>query len=83
MCGSVESALLRRAPATAEEGRLACRFVLEATHTGAFMGIAATGKAIRVAGMTILRFANGCCVERWNQSDMLGWLQQLGAVPAP
>ena len=62
--------------------RLACRFLLEATHTGAFMGISATGKAIQVSGMTILRFANGRCVERWNQSDMLGWLQQLGALPA-
>jgi len=63
--------------------RLACRFQMEATHTGAFMGIPPTGKSIQISGMTILRFEGGRCVERWNQADMLGWLQQLGAIPTP
>lgn len=67
----------------AEGDKLACRFLLEATHTGAFMGIPPTGKTIQVSGMTILRFEGGRCVERWNQADMLGWLQQLGAMPTP
>jgi predicted ester cyclase len=63
--------------------KLACRFQLEATHTGDFLGIPPTGKTIQVSGMTILRFVDGRCVERWNQADMLGWLQQLGAMPTP
>lgn len=61
---------------------LACRYRLQATHQGEFMGVPATGKAVLVPGMTMLRLANGKCVERWNQADMLGWLQQLGAIPA-
>ena len=65
----------------AEGDQLACRFEMEATHTGGFMGIPPTGKTIQVSGMTILRFVGGRIVERWNQVDMLGWLQQLGAVP--
>jgi len=31
--------------------------------------------------MTMLRFVDGRCVERWNQADLFGWLQQLGAIP--
>lgn len=65
-----------------ERDRLACRFQMEATHADVFMGIPPTGKTVRVSGMTMLRFAGGKCVERWNQADMLGWLQQLGAIPA-
>lgn len=66
-----------------EGDKLACRFVLQAIHQGEFMGIPPTNKAIRVSGMSILRFSSGRCVERWNQADMLGWLQQLGAIPMP
>jgi predicted ester cyclase len=47
------------------------------------MGIPPTRKQIEVFGITIIRFAGGKWVERWNQVDMLGWLQQLGAIPAP
>ncbi len=61
---------------------LACRYRLQAIHQDEFMGVPATGNAVLVPGMTMLRFADGKCIERWNQADMLGWLQQLGAVPA-
>lgn len=66
-----------------EGEKLACRFAFPATHRGDFLGIPPTGKRITLAGNTILRFANGKCVERWNNADMLGLLQQLGAVPTP
>ncbi|MEW6128618.1 MAG: ester cyclase [Acidobacteriota bacterium] len=63
--------------------KVACRFVMYATHQGDFNGLAATDKAIALPGITILRFANGKCVERWSQSDFLGLMQQLGAISAP
>ncbi len=66
-----------------EGDEVACRFVLRATHEGEFNGIPATGKEISLPGITILRFADGKCVERWSQADFLGLLQQLGVVPAP
>ncbi len=59
-----------------------CRFVMYATHRGDFMGVAATGKAIQLPGITILRFTDGKCVERWSQADFLGLLAQLGSQPA-
>lgn len=65
-----------------EGDKLACRFRVQLVHQGEFMGVPPTGKTLEVGGMTMLRFAGGRCVERWNQADMLGWLQQLGAIPA-
>lgn len=61
---------------------LACRFVIQAVHAGPFQGLPATGKAIVMPGITMLRFAGGRCVERWSQADALGLLVQLGAFPA-
>ena len=65
----------------AEGDKLACRYTMQATHSGDFMGIPATGKTITLPGITILRFAGGKCVERWNQADMMGLMQQLGVIP--
>ncbi len=67
----------------AEGDEVASRFTLRATHQGDFMGIPPTGGQVTLAGITILRFAGGRCVERWGQADFLGLMQQLGAIPAP
>ena len=61
--------------------RLAIRFTMTGTHRDQFMGLAATGRNVAVDGITILRFANGRCVERWSSVNMYAWLAQLGAVP--
>lgn len=63
--------------------KVACRFVVEATHQGPFLGVPATGRRVTLPGITILRFANGKCVERWSQADFLAVMVQIGAVPAP
>lgn len=63
--------------------KLACRFVVEATHAGPFLGVPASGRRVMLPGITILRFENGKCVERWSQADFLGVMVQIGAVPAP
>src|ERR1700742_295840 len=63
--------------------KVTCRFVVEATHQGPFLGVPATGRRISLPGITILRFANGGCVERWSQADFLGVLTQIGALAAP
>ncbi|MBM3724743.1 MAG: ester cyclase [Acidobacteria bacterium] len=64
------------------EDKVVCRFEMHATQQGAFQGIPATGRAIVLPGITILRFAGGKCVERWSQADFLGLMAQLGALPA-
>ncbi len=62
--------------------RIACRFVMEARHTGPFRGVPPSGKPVSIAGFTILRFVGGKCVERWSLMDSLGLLTQIGALNA-
>lgn len=62
--------------------KVVCRFVMHGSHQGDFMGVPPTGKPIALPGITILRFAEGKCVERWSQADFLIVMQQIGALPA-
>jgi steroid delta-isomerase-like uncharacterized protein len=48
---------------------------------GPLLGVAATGKAIVLTGIDVLRIANGQIVERWSESDQLFLLQTLGLMP--
>lgn len=67
----------------AEGNQVATRGTFRGTHLGDFMGVAATGKQVAVAYIDIWRVENGKLVENWVQMDMLGLMQQLGAIPAP
>lgn len=69
---------------TMESGdRVIVRFEFAGTHQGEFLGVAPTGRSVRVHGITILRMANGKCAERWSAADFLTALMQIGAFPAP
>ena len=67
----------------AQGDRVAVRYVLEGTHRAPFAGAPATGKRVALAGMAIFRLADGRIVEFWGCADFLGFLRQLGALPAP
>jgi predicted ester cyclase len=60
--------------------KVACRFTCRGTHRGPFMGVGASLKPIEFAGITILQFRGGRCVERWSQADFLTVLLQIGAI---
>lgn len=64
-------------------GRAALRATMTGTHHGDFNGIPPTRTAIVLPVITILQFEGPVVVERWSQSDMLGLMVQLGALPAP
>ncbi len=57
--------------------------VWEGTHTGTFMGIAPTGKKVRVEYMDIWRVTDGKICENWVVMDIAGLLIQLGVMPPP
>ena len=38
------------------------------------------GKPFKFTGITILKFQDRKCIERWNEIDFLGLLKQLGAT---
>lgn len=65
------------------EGELVCtRGYFTGTHKGEFMGIPATGKAVKINYIDIWRFQEGLAVENWVRLDNMGMMQQLGLVPA-
>ena len=65
----------------AEGDKVVHRYTFRGTHQGDFMGVPATGKVVTVTGICISRFAGGKFVEEWDNQDVLGLMQQLGAIP--
>jgi steroid delta-isomerase-like uncharacterized protein len=65
----------------AEGDRAAARFTMRGTHLDAFFGVPSTRKTIEVPAMNFYRFSDEQMVEERRQPDLLGLLQQIGAVP--
>ncbi len=66
----------------AEGDRVVQRRRFEGTHKGEFFGIPATGKSVTVRQIIISRMADGKIAEEWAETDFLGMLQQVGAIPS-
>jgi predicted ester cyclase len=66
----------------AQGDQVVARWSATMTHTGPFLGMAATGRKATVTGMSIQRIVDGKIVEGWDNWDQLGLLVQIGAVPA-
>lgn len=67
----------------AEGDKVAARLTVSGTHKGVFLGsIQPTGIHVTWTGIDLIRIAGGKIVERWNQRDLLGLMQQLGVIPA-
>ena len=66
----------------AEGDKVAARFMMRGTHHGTFFGVPPTGKPIKVQAINFYRLNDGQIVEEHGQPDMLGLLQQIGAVPS-
>ena len=66
----------------AEGDKVTVRITVEGTHKGSQLGVAPTGRRIRIEGIVVVRIANGQIVEGWNSWDQLGLLRQIGALPA-
>jgi steroid delta-isomerase-like uncharacterized protein len=69
----------------AEGDKVVIRWKLQATHEHEFRGIAPVGKPVTIAGITILRIADGKIAERWVNWDSMALRQpsetvNLGAV---
>lgn len=66
----------------AEGDKVVARFSIRGTHKGEFQGIPATGKKVTLTVTIIFRIAGGKIVEAWEEADMMGFMRQLGAIPA-
>ena len=67
----------------AEGDKVAKRWVFRGTNTGEYAGIPPTGKQVTMRGITLYKLAGGKVTELYWNYDVLGLLQQLGALPAP
>ena len=68
--------------AFAVDDRVILRLIDRATHTGEFEGVQATGRTIAVGQISLFRIAGGQIVEIREEADLLGLMQQIGAIPA-
>jgi steroid delta-isomerase-like uncharacterized protein len=66
----------------AEGDKVAARWSAGGSHQGVFLGVPPSGKAVTITGIDIFRIADYQLVEAWVNSDFLGLLQQIGAIPA-
>ena len=67
----------------AEGEKVAERLSARGTHEGEFMDVAPTGKRVEWQGQAIFHISEGKVLECRGMPDMLGLMQQIGAVPAP
>jgi steroid delta-isomerase-like uncharacterized protein len=58
------------------------RVTWRGVHSGDLAGVPATGRSIELRGINMFRVSSGRVVEQWAELDMLGLLQQIGAIPA-
>ncbi len=61
--------------------RVVGRYTYTATHTGAFLGIPATGNRITMRSIDIWRVRDGRFIEHWDELNLLEVFQQLGVIP--
>jgi steroid delta-isomerase-like uncharacterized protein len=67
----------------AEGDRVAWRFTSRATHTGALMDLAPTGRKVTVVGMVQFNLENSRIKTVWVNMDFYGMLVGIGAIPSP
>ena len=58
--------------------KVATRWVAEGTNSAPFGNVPATGRPVKVNGLILDRLVDGRVVERWEQWDQAGLMQQLG-----
>jgi steroid delta-isomerase-like uncharacterized protein len=67
----------------AERDLVSVYWSVSGTNTQAGMGFPATGKTVKIDGMTLFRFREGKICEEWSVWDMLSVLRQLGLYSPP
>jgi steroid delta-isomerase-like uncharacterized protein len=67
----------------AEGDKVVTRFEWTGTHQGEFLGVAATGRPVKVWGMVIDRLESGRIKDTRIIMDTLGLMMQLGVFPPP
>ena len=64
----------------AEGEKVLVRLRVQATHTGPFGEMAATGRSIDIGVLDLFQIRDNRLIEHWALLDNLGMLKQLGAI---
>lgn len=67
----------------AEQDKVVTRFEWTGTHQGAFLGVPATGRPVKVWGVVIDRLEDGKIKDTRIIMDALGLMMQFGVFPPP
>src|SRR5687768_1296782 len=67
----------------AEGDKVVVRLTSHGRHSGDFMGMPASGQEYTIPEIHIFRIADGKVAEHWREADMLGLMQQIGAMGKP
>jgi predicted ester cyclase len=65
----------------AEGDKVAVRYTWQATHLGAYRGIAPTGKKVRLVFLEIFKISKGKVIESWEVVDLSSFNALLGINP--
>ena len=66
----------------AQGDMVANRITWRGVHSAHLAGVPATGRAVELRGINMFQVKDGRVSEQWAELDMLGLLQQIGAITA-
>ncbi len=66
----------------AADDKVVVRWSWKGTNKNSFNGFPATGKEVTNSAIAIYQLKAGKVVQAWMQSDRLGFLEQIGVIPA-
>ncbi|MEA2989042.1 MAG: hypothetical protein QOG83_1753 [Alphaproteobacteria bacterium] len=66
----------------AEGDRVVTRLTSYGKHEGDLPGAPRTGNDLKMSSITIHRIERGRLAEKWAEKDVLGFLKQIGVMPA-
>ena len=79
MCTAFPDVVVTVQDQVAEGDKVVTRWTAQATHQGDFMGVPPTGMRVTVKAIHIHRIVDGRIAALWEEFDMFGLMQQLGA----
>jgi steroid delta-isomerase-like uncharacterized protein len=60
--------------------KVAIRWTATMTHRGDHLGMPATGKRVRITGISLVRIVSGRIVEGWDNWDQVTMMREIGAM---
>lgn len=60
--------------------KVAARWSATMTHRGDHLGISASGKPVRITGISLVQIADGKIIAGWDNWDEMSMMREIGAI---